>query len=152
MSLRFEHSLRLLQRPILYKHHVSRLARYTTTSSSGNNSQDSNNKAEQPTDNKTEETPVQKHIITTKAYIDKLQHDMKPRLAPYITKLNHASEQLKRLTTDVSDSKEAIQRVSRALNEITGYDQIDAVKQKVNNQGKLYSSFYFSLFSDVSSR
>jgi hypothetical protein len=51
-------------------------------------------------------------------------------------KLNNASEQLKRLTSDVSDSKEALQRASRALNELTGYDQIDAVKQKVNNQGK----------------
>lgn len=61
---------------------------------------------------------------------------MKPRLEPYIMKLNNASEQLKRLTSDVSDSKEALQRASRALNELTGYDQIDAVKQKVNNQGK----------------
>jgi len=96
-------------------------------------------KQEIPTTKQELETPVQKSIVATKAYIEKLQHDMKPRLEPYITKLNNASEQLRRLTSDVSDSKEALQRASRALNESTGYDQIDAVKQKVNNQGNLFS-------------
>jgi hypothetical protein len=83
-----------------------------------------------------EETPVQKSLAATRAYLEKVQLDLKPKLEPYIVKINNASEQLKRLTRDVSDSKEALARASRALNELTGYDQIDAVKQKVNNQGK----------------
>lgn len=143
MSLRIGNSSRLLLRPLLYKHNVNKFARYTT-SSPGNNHQDGDNKIEQNQQQQqeqvikkeAEEAPVQKSIIATKAYIEKLQHDMKPRLEPYIMKLNNATEQLRRLTSDVSDSKEALQRASRALNELTGYDQIDAVKQKVNNQGK----------------
>lgn len=83
-----------------------------------------------------QDASVEKTLAATKAYIEKVQLDLKPRLEPYITKMNHATEQLKRLTTDVSDSKEALRRASRAMNELTGYDQIDAVKQKVNNQGK----------------
>lgn len=144
MSLRISSSSRLLLRPISYKRNVNKFARYTT-SSPGNDYQDGNNRIEkkqhqqqreQVIKKEAEEAPVKKTIIATKAYIEKLQHDMKPRLEPYIMKLNNASEQLKRLTSDVSDSKEALQRASRALNELTGYDQIDAVKQKVNNQGK----------------
>lgn len=82
-----------------------------------------------------QETPVHKTLKATKAYLSKIQGDMKPHLEPYIDKLNNASQQLKRLTSDVSDTKEALQRASRALNELTGYDQIDAVKRKVTNQG-----------------
>ncbi|KAL9556728.1 hypothetical protein PS6_002208 [Mucor atramentarius] len=139
-------SRRLFLRPTLYRQHINSFARYTTSSSAGNNHHDGNNKVdprpkqETPITKQESETPVQKSIVATKAYIEKLQHDMKPRLEPYITKLNNASEQLKRLTSDVSDSKEALQRASRALNELTGYDQIDAVKQKVNNQATLFET------------
>lgn len=82
-----------------------------------------------------EDTPVQKTLAITKAYLERAQLEIKPRLEPYILKINNASEQLKRLTSDVSDSKEALRRASLALNELTGYDQINAVKQKVDNQG-----------------
>lgn len=154
-------SRRLFLKPILYRHQISNVARYTTSSSSTDNNplDGSKNKVDHPASSSKQdtppptpptkqhdqqETPVQKSIIATKAYLEKLQHDMKPRLEPYIMKLNNASEQLKRLTSDVSDSKEALQRASRALNELTGYDQIDAVKQKVNNQGnvRLSSMWY----------
>lgn len=145
-------SRRLFLGPTLYRHHINKVARYTTSSSSSadSNPSDGNKSNVDPTSSskqstpspptkqqEQQETPVQKSIVATKAYLEKLQHDMKPRLEPYIMKLNHASEQLKRLTSDVSDSKEALQRASRALNELTGYDQIDAVKQKVNNQGNV---------------
>lgn len=83
-----------------------------------------------------EESQVQKKLAATRAYLDKVQGDMKPRFEPYIEKIQHASEQLKKLTMDVSDSKEALKRASKVLNELTGYDQIDHVKRKVNNQGK----------------
>lgn len=82
-----------------------------------------------------DDTPVQKTLAITKAYLERAQSEIKPRLKPYIHKINNASEQLKRLTSDVSDSKEALRRASLALNELTGYDQINAVKQKVDNQG-----------------
>ncbi|KAI8384815.1 mitochondrial distribution and morphology family 33, partial [Radiomyces spectabilis] len=35
-------------------------------------------------------------------------------------------------------SREALQRASRALNELTGYNQIEAIKTKVNDQAKLF--------------
>ncbi|CAO3656188.1 unnamed protein product [Mucor fragilis] len=155
MSLHLRASSRLLfLRPIIYRHQINSAARYTTSSSSppDGNSLDGSKKKEDAQPSKQDmppspikqqeqqETPVQKSIIATKAYLEKLQHDMKPRLEPYIMKLNNASEQLKRLTSDVSDSKEALQRASRALNELTGYDQIDAVKQKVNNQATLFET------------
>ncbi|KAK4513569.1 uncharacterized protein ATC70_005573 [Mucor velutinosus] len=148
-------SRRLFLGPTLYRHHINKVARYTTSSSSSadSNPSDGNKSNVDPTSSskqstpspptkqqEQQETPVQKSIVATKAYLEKLQHDMKPRLEPYIMKLNHASEQLKRLTSDVSDSKEALQRASRALNELTGYDQIDAVKQKVNNQATLFET------------
>ncbi|CEP20036.1 hypothetical protein [Parasitella parasitica] len=147
MSLFLANPSRRLLRPVLYRHHsVSRFARYSTSLppennsyQAGNNKVDQHERQEQQAKNE-QETPVQKNIVATKAYIKKLQHDMKPRLEPYIVKLNNASEQLKRLTSDVSNSKEALQRASRALNELTGYDQIDAVKQKVNNQATLFET------------
>jgi hypothetical protein len=63
-----------------------------------------------------------------------VQADIKPKLTPYLNKVNYASSQIKRFTTD--DSKENIKRLSEALNEITGYNQIDTIKTKVKNQGK----------------
>lgn len=77
---------------------------------------------------------VQKTIDQAKHYIEKMQADIKPILDPYISKMNNATSQLKRLTTE--DSKETIKRLSETLNEITGYNQIDAVKTKVKNQCK----------------
>lgn len=92
-----------------------------------------------PPSNNVEKKPViniEDTLAATKAYLEKVQLDLKPRIDPYLEKLNQASEQLKRLTSDVGDSKEALKRASKALNELTGYDQIDSVKQKVNDQGK----------------
>lgn len=130
MSFRLVNASRLAFQPNRLRH----LPRQYIRSSSS--TPPNENKNEKPIKKESEEeTPVQKTIAVTKAYLEKAQSDIKPRLEPYITKLNHASEQLKRLTSDVSDSKEALKRASRALNELTGYDQIDAVKQKVNDQG-----------------
>lgn len=92
-----------------------------------------------------DDTPVQKTLAITKAYLERAQSEIKPRLEPYIHKINNASEQLKRLTSDVSDSKEALRRASLALNELTGYDQINAVKQKVDNQGNCGNRSFFTL-------
>ncbi|KAI9251124.1 Mdm33 family-domain-containing protein [Helicostylum pulchrum] len=94
-----------------------------------------------PPSNNVEKKPViniEDTLAATKAYLEKVQLDMKPRIDPYIEKLNQASEHLKRLTSDVGDSKEALKRASKALNELTGYDQIDSVKQKVNDQALLF--------------
>ncbi|KAG2201961.1 hypothetical protein INT47_000500, partial [Mucor saturninus] len=132
-------STRLGLQPARFRHTPKHIARLTTSIP--------------PTDKPTEkpvpdnspfkhlqDASVEKTLAATKAYFDKVQLDLKPRLEPYLTKINHASEQLKRLTSDVSDSKEALRRASRAMNELTGYDQIDAVKQKVNNQAQLFES------------
>ncbi|KAI8083741.1 Mdm33 family-domain-containing protein, partial [Thamnidium elegans] len=83
---------------------------------------------------------IEDTLAATKAYLEKVQLDIKPRIDPYLEKLNQASEQLKRLTSDVGDSKEALKRASKALNELTGYDQIDSVKQKVNDQALLFEA------------
>ncbi|KAI8380808.1 Mdm33 family-domain-containing protein [Blakeslea trispora] len=73
-------------------------------------------------------------------YVEQLQNEIRPRLAPYLAKLNQTSEQLKRLTLDVHDSKEAIQRASKLINELTGYQHIEAVKEKVTQQANLFES------------
>ncbi|KAI8636291.1 Mdm33 family-domain-containing protein [Parasitella parasitica] len=145
MSLLLGNASRQFLRPVLYKHRVGRFAQYSTSLPPENNNFQGDSKADRQHEqkqqaNNEQQTPAHKSIIATKAYIERLQHDMKPRLEPYILKLNNASEQLKRLTSDVSNSKEALQRASRALNELTGYDQIDAVKQKVNNQATLFET------------
>jgi hypothetical protein len=82
-----------------------------------------------------DQNPLKNSLDATKAYLDKVQAGLKPRLDLYVEKMNNASSKIKQLTHDVTDSKDAIRRASRALNEITGYDQIDSVKHKVNNQG-----------------
>ncbi|KAI8985274.1 Mdm33 family-domain-containing protein [Pilobolus umbonatus] len=85
-----------------------------------------------------EETAVHKSVAVTKAYIDKLHSELKPRLDLYLDKVHHATQQVKKLTSEVHDSQEAIRRASKALNQLTGYDHIDLVKQKVNNQALLF--------------
>ncbi|KAI8891318.1 hypothetical protein K501DRAFT_235329 [Backusella circina FSU 941] len=87
-----------------------------------------------------DQNPLKKSLNVTKAYLDKVQAEIKPRLEPYLERMNNASNKIKQLTHDVSDSKDAIRRAGRALNEITGYDQIDTVKQKVNNQASIFES------------
>ncbi|GAN03682.1 hypothetical protein MAM1_0045d03137 [Mucor ambiguus] len=138
-------SRRLFLNPISYRHRINNAVRYTTSSSStdSNPLDGSKNRENPPSSSKQhdqQETPIQKSIVATKAYLEKIQHDMKPRLEPYIMKLNNASEQLKRLTSDVSDSKEALQRASRALNELTGYDQIDALKGVSHSTATLFET------------
>lgn len=77
----------------------------------------------------------QRTLNQAKHYLEKMQGDIKPMFTPYITRMNNAKKQIKRLTTE--DSREAVKRLGEALNEITGYNQIDAVKTKVKNQGKI---------------
>lgn len=131
MSFRLGRSSRhLLLRPRsqLPAAHIARLTTSTTPPTPP--PLPSNNVEKKPVIN------IEDTLAATKAYLEKVQLDMKPRIDPYIEKLNQASEHLKRLTSDVGDSKEALKRASKALNELTGYDQIDSVKQKVNDQGK----------------
>ncbi|KAI7895925.1 Mdm33 family-domain-containing protein, partial [Mucor mucedo] len=139
MSFRLLRSTRLGFQPARFRHTPKHIARLTTSIPPNDKP------TEKPVPDNSpfkhlQDASVEKTLAATKAYFDKVQLDLKPRLEPYITKINHASEQLKRLTSDVSDSKEALRRASRAMNELTGYDQIDAVKQKVNNQAQLFES------------
>lgn len=142
MSFRLVRPYRLGFQPARFQYTTRHIARLTTSSTPPNDKSTDKPLINEASINHDgpfkhlQDASVQKTLATTKAYLEKVQLDLKPRLEPYIMKINHASEQLKRLTSDVSDSKEALQRVSRAMNELTGYDQIDAVKQKVNNQGK----------------
>ncbi|GAA5814012.1 hypothetical protein MFLAVUS_007502 [Mucor flavus] len=135
MSFRLGRSSRhLLLRPRsqLPAAHIARLTTSTTPPTPP--PLPSNNVEKKPVIN------IEDTLAATKAYLEKVQLDLKPRIDPYIEKLNQASEQLKRLTSDVGDSKEALKRASKALNELTGYDQIDSVKQKVNDQALLFEA------------
>ncbi|KAI8342411.1 Mdm33 family-domain-containing protein [Chlamydoabsidia padenii] len=64
----------------------------------------------------------------------KLQQDIQP----LIHKVQDAANTLKRLTQDVTDSKDALRRAGMALNELTGYNQIELVKKKVMEQAKTF--------------
>lgn len=72
--------------------------------------------------------------------IEKIQTDLKQQLDLYINKFNQASDKLKQLTSDVSNSQEALQKASRALNELTGYNHIETVKHKVTRQCKSFGN------------
>ncbi|KAI7852298.1 Mdm33 family-domain-containing protein [Circinella umbellata] len=51
-----------------------------------------------------------------------------------------ARNTLKNIRQEVNDPKEAIQRAGVALNQLTGYDQIEEVKRKVTNQATEFES------------
>lgn len=77
----------------------------------------------------------------SKNSLEKIQTDLKSQLDQYINKLHKASDKFKQLTSEVNNSKEALQKASRVLNELTGYNHIETVKEKVTRQGKFFISF-----------
>ncbi|KAG0166230.1 sensitivity to high expression protein she9 [Apophysomyces sp. BC1015] len=79
-------------------------------------------------------------LMKSKAYLEQLQAEIRPRLSPVLLKVQTASDTLKRLTQDVNDPKEALRRASRVLNELTGYNHIEAVKHKVNEQAQMFEA------------
>lgn len=70
-----------------------------------------------------------------KAYLEKLQAELKPRLEPVVLRFQNASRTLKKMSRDVGDTKEALKCASAAINELTGYTHIEQVKRKVTEQG-----------------
>lgn len=80
----------------------------------------------------------------SKNSLEKIQTDLKSQLDQYINKLHKASDKFKQLTSEVNNSKEALQKASRVLNELTGYNHIETVKEKVTRQGKFFISFLHS--------
>ncbi|KAI8979101.1 Mdm33 family-domain-containing protein [Mycotypha africana] len=86
------------------------------------------------------DTQLQKTLAATKAYLERFQADLKPRLQAYLQKINQASQQLKTLTAEVNDSKEALRKASSMLNELTGYNEIDTMKKRVNHQATVFEA------------
>ncbi|SAM02715.1 hypothetical protein [Absidia glauca] len=70
----------------------------------------------------------------SRSQMEKLQRDIQP----LIHRVQDATNTLKRLTHDVTDSKDALKRASMALNELTGYNQIELVKKKVTEQAMTF--------------
>ncbi|KAI8143559.1 Mdm33 family-domain-containing protein [Fennellomyces sp. T-0311] len=75
---------------------------------------------------------------TANEYLTKLQATIKPRLTPVLTKMQMARDTLRNIRNEVNDPKEAIQKAGVALNQLTGYDQIDQVKRRVTDQAKAF--------------
>lgn len=73
----------------------------------------------------------------SKAYLERLQATIQPRLTPMLLKVRAATDTLRTLPRD---PKEAIQKAGVALNKLTGYDHIEIVKKKVEQQGN-YRTF-----------
>ncbi|KAI8092648.1 Mdm33 family-domain-containing protein [Halteromyces radiatus] len=70
----------------------------------------------------------------SRSHMDKLQRD----LQPWVRKVQDTTNTLKRLSHDVTDSKDALDRARLALNELTGYNQIELVKKKVTDQATAF--------------
>ncbi|CAO3593262.1 unnamed protein product [Absidia cylindrospora] len=70
----------------------------------------------------------------SRSHMQKLHRDIQP----LIDKVQNATNTLKRLGNDVTDSKDALRRASMALNELTGYNQIELVKKKVTDQATTF--------------
>ncbi|ORZ15135.1 Mdm33 family-domain-containing protein [Absidia repens] len=70
----------------------------------------------------------------SRSHMQKLHRDIQP----LIHKVQNATDTLKRLGNDVTDSKDALRRASMALNELTGYNQIELVKKKVTDQATTF--------------
>lgn len=79
-------------------------------------------------------------MTSANEYLEKLQATIQPRLTPVLLKVRNASDTLRNITRDLNDPKEAIQRAGVALNQLTGYDQIEKVKQHVTDQGVCLSA------------
>ncbi|KAI9486202.1 MAG: Mdm33 family-domain-containing protein [Benjaminiella poitrasii] len=129
MSIRYTHRLTRIP-PLVSKRPYP--IRFTSSSSSSNKPV-SNTK---PLSMIVHPNPPSAWFTSTKHFIDQW---LKPRLDPYLQKIASSTTKLKQFR-DVQDPKEALQRASKVLNELTGYDQIDAVKQKVQNQARLFES------------
>ncbi|CAO3685632.1 unnamed protein product [Rhizopus microsporus] len=80
----------------------------------------------------------------SKNSLEKIQTDLKSQLDQYINKLHKASDKFKQLTSEVNNSKEALQKASRVLNELTGYNHIETVKEKVTRQAALLNQLVMS--------
>ncbi|CDH61491.1 mitochondrion biogenesis protein [Lichtheimia corymbifera JMRC:FSU:9682] len=79
-------------------------------------------------------------MTSANEYLEKLQATIQPRLTPVLLKVRNASDTLRNITRDLNDPKEAIQRAGVALNQLTGYDQIEKVKQHVTDQAKAFET------------
>ncbi|CDS04832.1 hypothetical protein LRAMOSA07362 [Lichtheimia ramosa] len=79
-------------------------------------------------------------MASANEYLEKLQATIQPRLTPVLLKVRNASDTLRNITRDFNDPKEAIQRAGVALNQLTGYDHIEKVKQQVTDQAKAFES------------
>ncbi|KAI9264782.1 Mdm33 family-domain-containing protein [Sporodiniella umbellata] len=71
--------------------------------------------------------------------VEKVQRKVRHQLAVYRHKLHEASDKFKQLT-QAHTSQEAVKKASRLLNEVTGYHEIEAVKEKVTRQSALFES------------
>ncbi|KAG2219954.1 hypothetical protein INT45_002168 [Circinella minor] len=111
---------------------------YTQTNNTTNNNNNNNNNNN---DNSNINRPRNDELVTAaNEYLAKLQATIKPRLTPVLTKMQTARNTLKNIRQEVNDPKEAIQRAGVALNQLTGYDQIEEVKRKVTNQATEFES------------
>ncbi|CAO3618253.1 unnamed protein product [Cunninghamella blakesleeana] len=135
-------SLRLIQQQqYLLRAGIS--SPYSTTNNNNNNNDNSNNNIKKDSSN---DSNINKETSLTyqdtfssvqaisKARLEKMQHDFQPVL----NRVYEVTDSLKRLTHDITDSKDAVRRLSIALNELTGYNQIEKVKQKVQDQAKTF--------------
>lgn len=70
-------------------------------------------------------------------------------LAPVLDRLHSTSETLRTLRAEVHDPKEVLQRLAQALNEFTGYTQIERIKEEVARKGEYYFGLVYGrvLFS-----
>lgn len=82
--------------------------------------------------------PEKPSVELSKAYLERLQATIQPRLTPVLLKVRAATETLRTLPRD---PKEAIQEAGVALNKLTGYDHIETVKRKVEQQGDYPAHF-----------
>ncbi|KAI7862465.1 Mdm33 family-domain-containing protein [Spinellus fusiger] len=81
-----------------------------------------------------------RRLAQSRGYLERLQSDIYQHMTPLVTRALQTSNALKRWTSDIQDSKDALQRASRALNELTGYNHIELVKHKVTEQAKQFEA------------
>ncbi|RUP45022.1 Mdm33 family-domain-containing protein [Jimgerdemannia flammicorona] len=59
-------------------------------------------------------------------------------LSPMLDRLQFTSDSLRGLTADVKDPQELLQKLAKALNEFTGYTQIEKVKEEVVKRAEAF--------------
>ncbi|CAO3611102.1 unnamed protein product [Cunninghamella echinulata] len=59
-------------------------------------------------------------------------------MQPMLNKIYDTTNSLKRLAQDITDLKDALKKLSVAINELTGYNHIENVKQKVQDQAQTF--------------